>query len=81
MNSIYNDSLIAELKEFTARENVCANNLLSVCNKIKNKVFDMVNQNEDLLSSLRYAMHLRGELIRRKELMCKKKQRNSFRIG
>jgi len=72
MNSIYNNSLIAELRELTTAENVCADKLLSVCNKVKNEVFDMVGQNEDLSGSLRYAMHLRSELIHKKEVRLKK---------
>jgi hypothetical protein len=73
MNSIYHDSLIAELKDLTTRKDVCVSKLLSTCNKVKNKVFGMVSQNEDMPDSLRYVMHLRSQLICMKEVRSKKK--------
>lgn len=81
MNSINNDPLIAELRELTTGKDVCASKLRFVCDKVKNKVSDGINQNKDFPDSLRYAMHMRNELIRGKDEEAKKKQCLSLWIG
>lgn len=73
MNRIYNDSLIVELKNLTANENVCPNMLITVCNNLKEKVFTMVD-NEDLLKCLRYEKHLQSVLLFQKGIRSKKKR-------
>lgn len=73
MNNFCNDSIIVELRDLTTRENVSANELLSVCSKVKNVVFDIVGKNENLPDSLRYVMHLRSDLLCSRELRAKKK--------
>ena len=72
MNSIYNDSLIVEFKNLTAKENVCPISLLTVCNNLKQRIFTLIDD-EDLLKCLRYEMHLQNELLLQKEVRSKKK--------
>ncbi len=73
MDAIYNDSILNELKEATERKGLCEKELLNIAIKIKQKVYETVNDDINPFSGYRYIVHLKAELMYRKKGSLKKK--------
>jgi|GEM_PF-4125049 len=81
MKTILNDSILEELRKVTEKDTLCKNELWSINVKLKQKISELVNDDSEILSNYRHCIHLQNELIYKKKVNLKKKERLAIGAG
>ncbi|MDL2241751.1 hypothetical protein LJC54_02385 [Parabacteroides sp. OttesenSCG-928-J18] len=81
MKTILNDSILEELRKVTEKDTLCKSELWSINVNLKQKISEVVNNEVEMLGNYRYCIHLQNELIYKKKVDLKKKERPANGAG
>lgn len=76
METIYEDSILRELRQMVKEKKMCPKKLLNIDCNIRHKIFKKISNIAELPENYRYILHLQNELMRIKRVNDKKKCRH-----